>query len=34
VHQYFGFDIEVVRDVVETHLPPLAEALRGHIATD
>lgn len=28
VHQYFGVDIEVVRDVVETHLPPLAAALR------
>lgn len=34
VHQYFGVDVEVVRDVVETHLPPLAEALRSHIATD
>lgn len=32
VHQYFGVDIEVVRDVVETHLPPLAEALRVHTA--
>jgi len=29
VHQYFGVDIEVVRDVVETHLPRLAEALRS-----
>ena len=27
-------DIDVVRDVVETHLPPLAEASRGHIADD
>ncbi|WP_314856030.1 nucleotidyltransferase domain-containing protein [uncultured Microbacterium sp.] len=27
-------DIDVVRDVVETHLPPLAEASRGHIAAD
>lgn len=34
VHQYFGVDIDVVRDVVETHLPPLAEALRGHVVTD
>lgn len=34
VHQYFSVDIDVVRDVVETHLPPLAEALRGHISTD
>ncbi|WMY77862.1 HepT-like ribonuclease domain-containing protein [Citricoccus sp. I39-566] len=31
VHQYFGVDVEVVRDVVETHLPPLAEALRSHV---
>lgn len=30
VHQYFGVDIEVVRDVVETHLPPLAEVLEQH----
>ena len=29
VHQYFGVDIEVVRDVVETHPPRLAEALRS-----
>lgn len=28
VHQYFGVDADVVRDVIETHLPPLAEALR------
>lgn len=34
VHQYFGVDPEVVRDVVETHLPPLAEALRGHAIAD
>lgn len=30
VHQYFGVDIEVVSDVVETHLPPLVEALCSH----
>lgn len=30
VHQYFGVDPEVVRDVVEAHLPPLAHALRIH----
>ncbi|MGB3696380.1 MAG: HepT-like ribonuclease domain-containing protein [Gordonia sp. (in: high G+C Gram-positive bacteria)] len=29
VHQYFGVDVDIVRDVVETHLPPLAEALRS-----
>jgi len=34
VHQYFGVDADVVRDVVDTHLPPLAEALRSHITTD
>ncbi|MGO1536953.1 MAG: HepT-like ribonuclease domain-containing protein [Yaniella sp.] len=28
VHQYFGVDAAVVRDVVKTYLPPLAEALR------
>lgn len=31
VHQYFGVDVDVVRDVVDTHLPPLAEALRSHV---
>lgn len=30
VHQYFGVDVEVVREVVEIHLPPLAEALQQH----
>lgn len=34
VHEYFGVDVDIVRDVVETHLPPLAEALRGHLAAD
>jgi uncharacterized protein with HEPN domain len=32
VHQYFGVDVATVRDVIETHLPPLAEALRSHIS--
>ncbi len=31
VHQYFGVDVEVVRDVVETYLPALAESLRSHV---
>lgn len=31
VHQYFGVDIDVVRDVVAAHLPPLAEALRSEV---
>ncbi len=31
VHQYFGVDVAIVRDVIESHLPPLAEALQGHI---
>ncbi|NKE09828.1 MULTISPECIES: HepT-like ribonuclease domain-containing protein [Kocuria] len=31
VHQYFGVDVEVVRDVVVTHLPQLREVLRGHV---
>ncbi len=29
VHQYFGVDVEIVRDVVQTHLPPLADAARS-----
>lgn len=33
-HQYFGVEVDVVLDVVETHLPPLAEALRGHVTVD
>ncbi|GAA1469361.1 DUF86 domain-containing protein [Microbacterium thalassium] len=31
VHQHFGVDTETVRDVVESHLPPLAAALRAHL---
>lgn len=31
VHQYFGVDVATVREVVETHLTPLADALRGHV---
>lgn len=27
VHQYFGVDVDTIRDVVLTHLPPLAAAL-------
>lgn len=34
VHQYFGVDVEVVRDVVQTYLPPLADVLRGHVTAD
>ena len=30
VHRYFGVDVATVRDVIQTHLPPLAEALRRH----
>lgn len=33
VHQYFGVDVNVIREVVEVHLPPLAEAL-GHRLSD
>ena len=32
VHQYFGVDADIVRDVVKTYPPPLAEALRQHAA--
>jgi len=34
VHSYFGVDVATVRDVVETHLPPLAEALRRDLDVD
>nr|WP_236995137.1 HepT-like ribonuclease domain-containing protein [Gordonia phthalatica] len=27
IHQYFGVDVDVVRDVVENYLPPSAAAL-------
>lgn len=30
VHRYFGVDVATVRDVIDTHLPPLRDALRGH----
>jgi uncharacterized protein with HEPN domain len=30
VHQHFGVEPEVVRDVVVTYLPPLAAALKTH----
>lgn len=30
VHQYFGIDVDIVREVVERYLPPLAEALRRY----
>ncbi len=33
VHEYFGVDVATVRDVVEAHLPPLAEALSGRVGT-
>jgi uncharacterized protein with HEPN domain len=29
VHVYFGVDLTVVWDTIQTDLPPLAEALRG-----
>lgn len=32
VHQYFGVDADVVRDVIDTHLPPLSRALQGRAA--
>lgn len=34
VHQYFGVDVDTVRDVVESHLPPLEAALRAHLESD
>ena len=32
VHHYFGVDADIVHEVVERYLPPLAEALRQHVA--
>lgn len=34
VHEYFGVDVATVRDVVETHLPPLVVALESHTQLD
>ncbi|MFD4422821.1 DUF86 domain-containing protein [Agromyces sp. NPDC058484] len=31
VHQYFGVDVDTVRDVIESHLPALETALRAHV---
>ncbi|MCB1274320.1 MAG: DUF86 domain-containing protein [Leucobacter sp.] len=28
VHQYFGVDVDVIRDVIQTYLPALAACLR------
>lgn len=33
VHQYFGVDVDTVRDVIQSHLPALSTALRSYIAT-
>ncbi|HIY67269.1 MAG TPA: DUF86 domain-containing protein [Candidatus Agrococcus pullicola] len=30
VHQYFGVEPQIVREVVEAYLPPVAEALTQH----
>ncbi|MDR1635601.1 MAG: DUF86 domain-containing protein [Bifidobacteriaceae bacterium] len=32
VHQYFGIDVDIICGVIETRLPPLAEAPRRHVA--
>lgn len=31
VHDYFGVDGDIVRDVIDSHLAPLAAALEHHI---
>ncbi len=31
VHQYFGVDVDTIRDVIQTHLTMLASALRGQV---
>lgn len=33
VHEYFGVDPEIVRDVIHSHLEPLATALRSQLET-
>ncbi|WP_370592604.1 DUF86 domain-containing protein [Rothia sp. ZJ932] len=33
VHEYVGIDSEVVRDVIENHLPQLQEALKDYLST-
>lgn len=30
VHRYFGVDVATVRDVIDTRLPPLRDAVRSH----
>lgn len=34
VHDYFGVSLEIVWDVVENHLPPLRESIRGLVPQD
>ncbi len=34
VHEYFGVDIDVIRDVVNNFLPPLERAMRQHVAAN
>ena len=31
VHRYVGVNVDIILDVVETHLPPLAEALEDWV---
>ena len=31
VHEYFGVDIQIIRDVVQNHLPALKSALENHL---
>jgi len=33
VHEYFRIEAEVIRDIVETEVAPLAEAVRDHLAS-
>lgn len=34
VHQYFSVEVGVVRVVVETHLPPVAQALHSYVTDE
>jgi uncharacterized protein with HEPN domain len=31
VHQYFGVDVQTIREVIEKHLSPLGAVLREHL---
>lgn len=34
IHEYFRIDVDIIRDIVETEIEPLAEAIRSELATE